>query len=166
MGTKTGSNPNPDKGYIDKKKGIKRRFPIEVLRSKDGAVRNAGVDARGTPRYIYTRVRYTAVGSTRNSAVFTQNAPPVLSFATYGAIGMWHSQNDETGASSSFFCIPFDNSKSVTEKTKEVSMGRLNQKYSLFAFCVDGNDVLVNLKEGDILTKATIEQGLYNLERR
>ena len=79
---------------------------------------------------------------------------------------MWHSQNDETGASSSFFCIPFDNSKSVTEKTKEVSMGRLNQKYSLFAFCVDGNDVLVNLKEGDILTKATIEQGLYNLERR
>ena len=162
MGCKSGSTP--DRGYVDARKKIKRRFPVEVLRQRSTAVRSTGADSRGGG-YMNSRVRYTAVGSARNSAVFTQNAPPVLSFATYGGIGMWHSQNDDEGGSSSFFCIPFDNTQSVTRRTKQVSMDRLNQKYTLFAFCVDGNDVLTNLREGDVLTKATVEPGLFTLQR-
>ena len=160
MGNKDGNHL--DDGYIDAKKKIKRRFPLEVFRQKEKEEKAASPDSGS---YTNVKVRYTAVGSARNSAVFTQNAPPVMSFATYGAIGMWHAQNDDAGASSSFFSIPFDNTQSVTARSKKNSMARLNQKYSLFAYCVDGNDVLINLKEGDVLTRAVVEPGLYNLSR-
>lgn len=162
---------DPDGGYIDKAKKVKRRFPIEVLRQKTplGSGRGAGAGiagregANGNERYTNVGVRYTAVGEARNSAVFTQDTSPVLSFATYGAIGMWHPQNELSGASAAFFSIPFDSSQSVTRRTAELSMSRLNQKYSLFAYCVDGNDVLSNLQAGDVLVRTSVEPGLYNL---
>ena len=170
-------NADPDDGYIDKRKKLKRRFPIEVLRQKTpvGSSRSNGKgrdrdrgngDANsngGDTRYTGVGVRYTAVGEARNSAVFTQDTSPVLSFATYGAIGMWHSQNELSGASAAFFSIPFDSSQSVTQRTAQLSMSRLNQKYTLFAYCVDGNDVLSNLQDGDLLVRTFVEPGLYSL---
>lgn len=163
---------DPDDGYIDKAKKVKRRFPIEVLRQKarvasrngeDPPVSGTNTNKNNDGRYTNVGVRYTAVGEARNSAVFTQDSSPVLSFATYGAIGMWHNQNELSGASAAFFSIPFDSSISVTQRTAQLSMSRLNQKYSLFAYCVDGNDVLSNLRDGDLLVRAQVEPGLYNL---
>ena len=131
-----------------------RRLPVEVLRE-------TLVEDRGG----FERIRYTATGAARNSEVFTQNAPPVLSFATYGAVGLWHDQKDVNGGSPAFFTVPFARDIRIGDRDRGDTMQRLNNKYSLFAFCVDGNDVLLNLKEGDVLVRAEVERGVYSLNK-
>jgi hypothetical protein len=114
--------------------------------------------------------RFTATGLARNSAVFTK-AQPVLSFATYGSIGMVHSIGDGLGgggASSSFFWVPPDRSLSVSEREASPAVKRLTSRCSLFAHVIEGNDVLEMLKPGDILATAEVKEegsGVWKLLR-
>ena len=142
-----GSKEKTIRKYMDPVKKRPRVIPIEVLREKS------------TNQFG----RYTAIGSARNSAVFTQDANSVLSFATYGAIGMYHDDLDSNSGGSAFFSVPFDQSLSVYQRSQLPTMAKMNNKFSLFAFVVDGNDVLVNLKEGDLLVDTKIEAGLFAL---
>jgi cyclophilin family peptidyl-prolyl cis-trans isomerase len=132
------------KGYIDPKTHLQRRVPLEVLREDD------------------TLDRFTTVGFARNSAVFTR-AKPVQSFASYGALGMLHMPGDGNGASSSFFFVPPDRSITISERHLLPVVTRMNQRFSLFAHCIDGNDVLGQLKSNDVLLSAKVEEGAWRL---
>ena len=57
------------------------------------------------------------------------------------------------GASSSFFWCPPDRSRSVTERDSSPAIQRMNNRYSLFAHVVKGNDILELLQPGDILLR-------------
>lgn len=133
-----------ENGYIDPVLNIQRRIPLEVLRENENGL------------------RYTVLGSARNSLVFTK-AKPVLSFATYGSIGMFHSKGDNNAASSSFFWIPADQSTNVIERDSSLLFSQLNNQYSLFAYAIEGNDVLEKLQQGDLLVSAVAEDGLWEL---
>eukprot|EP01038_Epipyxis_sp_PR26KG_P006847 gene6847-9374_t len=135
-----------DKGYIDPLTGGQRRIPLEVFREDKN------------------RTRFTAVGAARNSAVFTK-ASPVQSFATYGAIGMYHEKGDRNGASSSIFWtrLKREDGQNLMDLHKLAAIQRLNNKYSLFAYVISGNDVLDRLRPGDIITNAVVEDGAWKL---
>ena len=118
-------NADPDDGYIDKSKKLKRRFPIEVLRQKTktpvGSSRSNGKgrdrdrdrdrdrgngDANsngGDTRYTGVGVRY---GGGRGAKQRCLHRTPVPCFPLPpSAIGMWHSQNELSSASAAFFSI-------------------------------------------------------------
>lgn len=178
-----------------------RRLPLEVLRdsrttlavpaatttstssnSGNGNSSSATVSAfnggsNGGPSFVSSSdsstsavSRFTATGLARNSAVFTK-AQPVLSFATYGSIGMVHSIGDGLGdgASSSFFWVPPDRSLSVSERETSSAVKRLNSRCSLFAHVIEGNDILEMLKPGDVLVTAEVKEeegsGVWKLLR-
>ena len=111
--------------------------------------------------------RYIAEGLLHNTAFFTK-AEPVLSFATYGAIGMYHAPQDGDGASSSFFYVspsPQSEDLNLFERHTSPAIDRLNNYYSLFAYVIEGIDVLEQLKEGDVLVSTIIEDNAWELEQ-
>ena len=116
--------------------------------------------------------RFIATGSARNSAVFTK-AAPVLSFATDGAIGMYHNIGDGiivltnipkifvkkkqsgNGASTSFFWTRWDPNLSIPKRAALSVTKRLDRKFSLFAYIVEGQDVLErSLRSGQCVVKS------------
>ena len=172
-------------GYKDEKTGKKRQIPLEVLR--DAREKNTPKRAKGkisdvkspdTVAKILETIdgkisiinsdsssRFTAVGLARNSPVFTK-AAPVLSFATNGAIGMMHGVGDENGASQGFFWVQVDRSMSVSERHQSPVISKMNNRFSLFAHVVEGNDVMDLLRPGDMLVHADVKDeslGTYNL---
>ena len=143
LGRKDGSGVD-NKPYVNPANGLERRIPLEVLREDTEKGRN------------------TVVGTARNAAVFTK-AAPVMSFATYGAVGMFHPRGDGNGASTAFFVLPPEPSVSVIERDSLPQFQRLENRYSLFAYCIDGNDLLQLLTAGDVLASARVEPGLWEL---
>ena len=143
----------------------KRRLPLEILRET--------ADPSAPSK------RFVAYGSARNSAVFTNSreqtqldpslgfSPTVNSFATYGALGMFHSREDAGDGGLEFFVLPRDELGvgDVNERDASPAFRRLSSKYSLFAYCVDRNDVLSTLRAGDVLVSATAEPGVWELLR-
>jgi len=120
------------------------------------------------------RRRFTAYGAARNSAVFTgasestaldesSQSPTVNSFATYGAIGAFHPREDSNAAAQEFFVVPQDPSLTVSERHASPVIAKLNSRYSLLGYCIDRNDVLQRLSTGDVLTSASVEEGVWNL---
>jgi len=110
-----------------------------------------------------SRARFTALGSARNSAVFTR-ASPVQTFATYGAVGMWHPLDDANEATGSLFWLPLDHClNSVQALAQQPLVRRLDSKYSLFAYVVQGGEVLPLLRAGDVVIGTTVEPGLWQL---
>jgi len=78
------------KDYIDPLTMNTRRIPLEIFREDKN------------------RLRYTVIGAAKNSIVYTK-ATPLQSFATYGAIGMYHPKMDINGGSSNaIFWCPFN----------------------------------------------------------
>lgn len=130
--------------YVDPFTNQPRRLPLEIFR--EGAEEG----------------RITTTGSARNSAVFTR-AKPVMSFATSGALGMMHEIGDPNGANSAFFWVKPDRSKTLAERHTQDALARLNARYTLFAYCIDGIDVLEQLKAGDVLVSTEVEGGLWEL---
>ena len=172
-------------GYKDEKTGKKRQIPLEVLR--DARDKNTPKRAKvkpGDAKVVETVAknletidgkisiinsdsssRFTAVGLARNSPVFTK-AAPVLSFATNGAIGMMHGVGDENGASQGFFWVQVDRSLSVSERHQSTVISKMNNRFSLFAHVVEGNDVMDLLRPGDMLVHADVRDeslGTYTL---
>lgn len=133
-------------GYIDPVISKQRRIPLEIFRENS------------------TRIRYTALGSAKNSAVFTK-ALPIQSFATYGAIGMYHSRDNPNDASSAFFWYPVNHNASLTmnEIHEFPIIKRLDQKYSLFAYVIEGLDILPKLQHNDIILTTEVQPGLWQL---
>jgi cyclophilin family peptidyl-prolyl cis-trans isomerase len=143
----------------------KRRLPLEILRET--------ADPSAPSK------RFVAYGNARNSAVFTNSreqtqldpslgfSPTVNSFATYGALGMFHSREDAGDGGLEFFVLPRDELGvgDVNERDASPAFRRLSSKYSLFAYCVDRNDVLSTLRAGDVLVSATAEPGVWELLR-
>ena len=143
----------------------RRRLPLEILRET--------ADPSAPSK------RFVAYGSARNSAVFTNSreqtqldpslgfSPTVNSFATYGALGMFHSREDASDGGLEFFVLPRDELGvgGVGERDASPAFRRLSSKYSLFAYCVDRNDVLSTLRAGDVLVSATAEPGVWELLR-
>ena len=76
----------------------------------------------------------------------------------YGSIGMMHSIGDGVGdgASRSFFWCPPDRSRSVTERDASPAIQRMNNRYSLFAHVIEGNDILELLQPGDVLLRSVV----------
>ena len=165
--TAFGSDKAP---YVDPLTGLPRRLPLEVLRD----VRTVPAAINATAALSLqpadaSSARYTATGLARNSAVFTK-AQPVLSFATYGSIGMMPSIGDGFGDGNtvgSFFWVPPDRTFRVTERSILPAMRRLSGRCSLFAHVVEGNDVLELLRPGDVMLAAEVkdEQGSWTLLR-
>ena len=164
--------------YVDPLTGLPRRLPLEVLRDvrtvPTATTTNATVLPASAAKALgdASTVRYTATGLARNSAVYTKGAQPVLSFATYGSIGMMPSIGDGFGDSlvsnvGSFFWVPPDRSLRVTEREALPAMRRLSGRCSLFAHVVEGNDVLELLRPGDVLLTAEVkdEEGSWRLQR-
>ena len=136
-----------------------RRIPLEILR-EDGK----------------SKRRFTAYGAARNSAVFSSvrestsldessKSPTVNSFATLGAIGLYHPKGDLDGGAAAFFVVPPDPALTVVERTDTPAFRKLNSRYSLFAYCIDRNDVLQSLVPGDVLVSVTVEKGVWELVR-
>ena len=134
------------KTYTNPATGLERRIPLEVLREDPDPEKG----------------RTTFIGTARNAAVFTK-ASPVSSFATYGAVGMFHPRGDGNGASIGFFVLPPDPALSVIERDALPAFQRLENRYSLFAYCIDGNDVLQQLTDGDVLASCRVEPGMWDL---
>eukprot|EP01041_Mallomonas_annulata_P007048 gene7048-14342_t len=133
-------------GYVEPATGKCRRIPLEVLREDEEGIRS------------------TAVGSARNSMVFTK-AIPILSFATEGAVGMYHDEMDTNSASSAFFFLLPNNTVSPTVRNQEPIISRLDNRYALFAYIVNGVDLIESFKPGDVLSSANVEAGVWDLIR-
>ena len=112
---------NTIKDYIDPLTMKSRRVPLEIFREDKN------------------RLRFTALGAAKNSVVFTK-ATPLQSFATYGAIGMYHPRMNLNGGSNAFFWCPMNHSSSITMNMMNElpHVKRLNDKYSLFAYVIEG----------------------------
>lgn len=76
---------------------------------------------------------------------------------------MLHDKGDRNGASSSIFWLPLDRSKSVQELHNSAIVQRLDSKYCLFAYVIEGNDILQQLRPGDLLVSAKVEEGVWQL---
>jgi len=81
----------------------------------------------------------------------------VLPFNAYGALGMAREEYNTDSASSQFFWLLFDSD--LTPAGKNLLDGR----YSCFGYTVEGARFLSDLKEGDVIVKATVVEGAENL---
>lgn len=81
----------------------------------------------------------------------------VLPFNSYGAVALARPGDDPNGGSSQFFFFLFDSE--LTPPGFNVLDGR----YSVFAYLVEGKEVLEELEAGDEIISATVIEGLENL---
>lgn len=72
---------------------------------------------------------------------------------------MMHSLGDENGASSSFFWVQPNRALSVSERHSSSIISKMNNRFSLFAHVVEGNDVMDLLRPGDVLLSADVKEG-------
>lgn len=79
-----------------------------------------------------------------------------LPFQAYGALGMARSEFDADSASCQFFWLLFDSD--LTPAGKNLLDGR----YSQFGYTVNNEDLLADVKEGDIIKSAKVLSGKEN----
>ena len=70
---------------------------------------------------------------------------------------------DGNGASASFFWVQPDRSVSISERHQLPVMQWVDGRYSLFAYAIEGLDVLEKLRDGDILLRTQVEDGVWKL---
>ncbi len=97
------------------------------------------------------------MGSARNSLVFTRSIP-VNSFQTIGAIAFNHKVGDPNGSQGNFFLL---RNKYQFKSTEAIA--RLDSRYSIFAYVIDGLDLLQTLQPGDSIVSARIRDGYYSI---
>jgi len=81
-----------------------------------------------------------------------------LPFNAYGALGMAREEYEVDSASSQWFWLLFDSD--LTPAGKNLLDGR----YSCFGYTTEGARLLSDVKEGDIIEKASVVSGLENLQ--
>lgn len=57
-----------------------------------------------------------------------------------------------------------DRSLSISERHQLPVMQWLDSRYSLFAYAIEGLDVLEKLRDGDVLLRTQVEDGVWKLE--
>jgi hypothetical protein len=80
-----------------------------------------------------------------------------------GSVGMFHSKGDRNGASVSIFFPQVDGKVPVSKLNELPVIQRLNNKYSLFAYVIDGENIINRLRPGDILDSVAVEPGTWTL---
>lgn len=76
---------------------------------------------------------------------------------------MYHDPSDPNGASSDFFWLSTDRSASTESIKQKTWTKRLDEKYALFAHVIEGNDILEQLRPGDLLVETKIIEGVWEL---
>lgn len=128
-------------GFVDPITGKQRRVPLEIVRAETDGNR---------PFY----------GQARNTGLFTR-APPLLSFRTPKAIGLFHPEQDGNGANSEFFWLRQD------ARCVETAKG-LDGKYSLIGYVVGSgrqDDLVPFLDGGFMIESVQVSWGYDHLVR-
>ncbi|KAL1521381.1 hypothetical protein AB1Y20_021047 [Prymnesium parvum] len=81
-----------------------------------------------------------------------------LPFNAYGALGMAREEYDPDSASSQWFWLLFDSD--LTPAGKNLLDGR----YACFGYTIEGNRLLSDVKEGDVIVSAKVVKGLDLLD--
>ncbi len=76
-----------------------------------------------------------------------------------GALGMARTEDDVDSGDSQFFFLLFDSD--LTPAGKNL----LDGSYACFGYTVEGASFLKDVKEGDIIVKASVLDGMENLHR-
>eukprot|EP00227_Mantoniella_beaufortii_P009055 CAMPEP_0197583738 /NCGR_PEP_ID=MMETSP1326-20131121/6558_1 /TAXON_ID=1155430 /ORGANISM="Genus nov. species nov., Strain RCC2288" /LENGTH=450 /DNA_ID=CAMNT_0043147999 /DNA_START=35 /DNA_END=1387 /DNA_ORIENTATION=+ len=135
-GKPMGPKGGPD-GFIDPVTGKERTVPLEIMttKSKDGV-----------PVYDLT---LEEMGMYRDE--------PILPFNAFGTMAMARRESEDNSASSQFFFLLRESE--LTPAGTNILDGR----YSVFGYVVEGQDVLRELKAGDIIKSAKVVSGIENL---
>jgi peptidylprolyl isomerase len=123
-------------GYVDPKSGQERRVPLEIRIVGDAA-----------PIYNET---FEDVGRYK--------AEPVLPFATYGTLGLAHSDEHLDDGSSQFFFFLYE------AELTPAGLNLVDGRNAAFGYVVEGMDVLHELGVEDRIESATVIEGAENLK--
>ena len=122
-------------GYVDPKSGQERRVPLEIRIVGDAA-----------PIYNET---FEDIGRYK--------AEPVLPFATYGTLGMAHSDEHLDDGSSQFFFFLYE------AELTPAGLNLVDGRNAAFGYVVEGKDVLEELGVDDRIVSARVIEGADNL---
>lgn len=132
----TGDPKGDALGYVDAKTGQERHVPLEI--------RIAGDEA---PIYNQT---FEDIGRYK--------AEPVLPFATYGTLGLAHSDEQLDDGSSQFFFFLYE------AELTPAGLNLVDGRNAAFGYVVDGFDVLEELTVEDRIVSARVVEGAANLQ--
>jgi peptidylprolyl isomerase len=132
----TGDPGGDAAGYVDPKSGQERRVPLEIRIVGDAA-----------PIYNET---FEDVGRYK--------AEPVLPFATYGTLGLAHSDERLDDGSSQFFFFLYE------AELTPAGLNLVDGRNAAFGYVVEGMDVLHELGVDDRIESATVIEGAENLK--
>jgi peptidylprolyl isomerase len=132
----TGDPEGEAAGYVDPKSGQERRVPLEIRIVGDAA-----------PIYNET---FEDVGRYK--------AEPVLPFATYGTLGLAHSDEHLDDGSSQFFFFLYE------AELTPAGLNLVDGRNAAFGYVVEGMDVLHELGVDDRIEAATVIEGAENLK--
>jgi peptidylprolyl isomerase len=134
----TGDPKGDALGYVDPKTGQERHVPLEIR-------------IVGDPAPIYNET-FEDIGRYK--------AQPVLPFATYGTLGMAHSDEHLDDGSSQFFFFLYE------AELTPAGLNLVDGRNAAFGYVVDGFDVLGELGVDDRILSARVIEGADNLKPR
>jgi peptidylprolyl isomerase len=134
----TGDPKGDALGYVDPKTGQERHVPLEIR-------------IVGDPAPIYNET-FEDIGRYK--------AQPVLPFATYGTLGMAHSDEHLDDGSSQFFFFLYE------AELTPAGLNLVDGRNAAFGYVVDGFDVLGELGVDDRIVSARVIDGADNLKPR
>jgi peptidylprolyl isomerase len=132
----TGDPEGEAAGYVDPQSGKERRVPLEIRIVGDAA-----------PIYNET---FEDVGRYK--------AEPVLPFATYGTLGLAHSDEQLDDGSSQFFFFLYE------AELTPAGLNLVDGRNAAFGYVVEGMDVLHELGVDDRIDSVTVLEGAENLK--
>ena len=131
--------PGPKQdGFVDPATRQERTIPLEIMPVKK--------DPDGVPVYDFT---FEDVGKYRDE--------PVLPFNAFGTLAMARREADPNSASSQFFFLLKESE--LTPSGTNILDGR----YAVFGYVVDGQELLREMKAGDVIKSIKILDGAENL---
>jgi len=132
--------------------------PSQEGRGKDVGFKPDGSDAvRNVPLEVFVKGDKGPIYGSTFDDDGRGGYAATLPFNAYGALGMAREEYSADSASSQFFWLLFDSD--LTPAGKNLLDGR----YACFGYTIDGARFLSDLKEGDIIVKATVTSGAENL---
>ncbi len=131
----TGDPDGDAEGYIDPKTKKYRSIPMEIL-----------VKGDDEPIYGYT---LEEIGQYMDE--------PILPFNSYGSLALARPGDDNNGGSSQIFFFLFE------AELTPAGRNMLDGRYAVFAYTIEGKDVLRELKAGDKIISAKVVNGIENL---
>jgi peptidylprolyl isomerase len=132
----TGDPQGEAMGFVDPKTGQERRVPLEIR-------------IVGDPAPVYNET-FEDIGRYK--------AEPVLPFATYGTLGLAHSDEHLDDGSSQFFFFLYE------AELTPAGLNLVDGRNAAFGYVVDGMDVLHELTVDDRIVSARVIEGAENLK--